>query len=140
MGNFQRLPSILILTLSILSFDRAHVVATVAGSGEISVENYPQIGASAPFNPPWCEMPWSELNLNRITAVQQMTKSECGKCLQVCGSSGCQYVMAVDKGGDGLDLSTGCSINVIGNNNGRGYATWHDVSSSYCNGIWSKKN
>jgi hypothetical protein len=136
MGNFQYLSSIF-LAASMLSFGSHRATAYVSGSGDISVEDYPDIGPEAPYNPPFCGMPWSELDLDLITAVEGLDASDCGACLQVCGDYGCEYVLAVDQGGDGLDLSTGCSMYVIGNDDGRGYATWEEVDESYCYGIWT---
>ena len=121
-----------------LSFGFLPVTASTVGAASISVEDYPEIGPSAPNNPPFCGMPWSQLNLNFITAVEGLQQSECGTCLQVCGSSGCVFALAVDRGGDGLDLSTGCSTNVIGNSDSRGYAEWQAVDSTNCNGIWNQ--
>ncbi|KAI9864620.1 MAG: hypothetical protein M1813_003109 [Trichoglossum hirsutum] len=110
--------------------------ASTSGSGDISVEDYPVFGPHSPNNPPFCGMPYDSLNLNLITAVATLTKSECGTCLEVCAKVGCANVLAVDHGGAGLDLSTGISKKVIGNDNGRGFARWKPVAKSKCKGIW----
>lgn len=138
MGQFQYLSS-RFLAASTLLFYANQATARVSGEGSISVENYPVIGPSAPNNPPYCGMSWSELNLDLITAVEGLDFSDCGACIQVCGDSGCENVLVVDSGGSGLDLSTGCSINVIGNNNGIGYATWEQVDNGNCDGIWTQQ-
>lgn len=60
-------------------------------------------------NPPACGMPYNQLNLARITAVAKMnTGSTCNLCLKVVNSANPSkfiYVLAVDLGGSGLDVS-----------------------------------
>lgn len=58
-------------------------------------------------NPPSCGMPYAELNLALITAVQKMDNSAtCNLCLKVSNEdkSKSLYVLAVDLGGQGLDV------------------------------------
>lgn len=54
-------------------------------------------------------MPYNQLNLARITAVQNMnTGTTCNLCLKVVNSANPSkfiYVLAVDLGGNGLDVS-----------------------------------
>lgn len=54
-------------------------------------------------------MPYNQLNLARITAVQNMqTGSTCNLCLKVVNTANPQkfiHVLAVDLGGNGLDVS-----------------------------------
>ncbi|KAI9786954.1 MAG: hypothetical protein M1839_005185 [Geoglossum umbratile] len=124
------------LFLTILGLCFHPTAASTSGSAIITVEDYPVFGPHAPNNPPFCGMPYDSLDLNRITAVQDLTRSECGTCIRVCGTVGCANVLAVDRGGIGLDLSTGISERVIGNKDGRGRATWKKVDKSACKGIW----
>lgn len=53
-------------------------------------------------------MPYNELNLARITAVQNMdTSTTCNLCLKVVNAEDTSkyvYVLAVDMGGSGLDV------------------------------------
>ncbi|KAH0542430.1 hypothetical protein FGG08_003185 [Glutinoglossum americanum] len=125
-----------LLTILLFLLNPHPIAASTSGSALITVEDYPVFGPKSPNNPPFCGMPYDSLNLNLITAVQSLTQAECGTCLEVCGSAGCANVLAVDKGGVGLDLSTGISKKVIGNNNGRGNAKWKPVAKAKCKGIW----
>ncbi|KAJ1647489.1 hypothetical protein LPJ64_001152 [Coemansia asiatica] len=84
--------------------------ANLTGSGTITYHDYDNmVLASVQNNPPSCGMPYAELDLTRITAVQQMnTATDCGKCIKVTSqadSSKFVYVLAVDTGGRGLDIS-----------------------------------
>lgn len=68
------------------------------------------IAATALSNsPPACGMPYNQLNLARITAVQNMNLgSTCNLCLKVMNyvnTTKYIYVLAVDLGGNGLDVS-----------------------------------
>src|SRR4051812_31609469 len=61
-------------------------------------EDYPVFGPSAINNPPFCGMPYGELDLNRITAVPGIGFDGCYTCLKVSNaedSSKCVYVMVV---------------------------------------------
>jgi hypothetical protein len=63
-------------------------------------------------------MPYNELNLARITAVKNMkTGSTCNLCLKVVNNANPSkfvYVLAVDLGGRGLDVSlTNCGLDRI---------------------------
>lgn len=54
-------------------------------------------------------MPYATLDLSRITAVQGLNKAtDCNKCIKVVNTqnpSKYVYVLAVDLGGSGLDVS-----------------------------------
>jgi hypothetical protein len=54
-------------------------------------------------------MPYATLDLSRITAVQGLNKvTDCNKCIKVVNTqdpSKYVYVLAVDLGGSGLDVS-----------------------------------
>jgi hypothetical protein len=128
--------AIVTLSVATIALYLRPAAASTSGSGLITVEDYPVFGPNAPHNPPFCGMPYDSLDLNRITAVQDLSQHECGTCIHVCGAAGCANVLAVDRGGIGLDLSTGISVSVIGNKDGRGHATWKKVDKAACHGIW----
>ncbi|KAJ1801615.1 hypothetical protein LPJ59_000104 [Coemansia sp. RSA 2399] len=116
--------------------------ANLTGSGTITYHDYQALPLSAvQNNPPSCGMPYAELDLTRITAVQQMdTATDCGKCIKVTNANNpslCVYVMAVDTGGRGLDLSKPAFGEILDIDAGVGAAQWEPADSSYCAGIWS---
>jgi len=85
--------------------------STTVGSGVITPHDYPGMGHQAlATNPPSCGTPYALLDIDRITAIQLMDKPvDCGTCLKV--TSGLDekrfvYVLGVDTGGRGLDLSS----------------------------------
>ena len=45
-------------------------------------------------------------------------------------------MLAVDKGGRGLDLSTGARDGVLGPGEDIGHAVWREVDGGACRGIW----
>lgn len=65
-------------------------------------------------------MPYNQLNLARITAVQNMnTGATCNLCLKVVNTANPAkfiYVLAVDLGGAGLDVSRSI-VTIIGHFN-----------------------
>ncbi|KAJ3278737.1 hypothetical protein HK104_002067 [Borealophlyctis nickersoniae] len=67
------------------------------------------LGAAYDNSPGWCGIRYSALNAARITAIDTMHESLCGKCLEIASSSGSgpsQYVLAIDqKGAPGLDVA-----------------------------------
>ncbi|KAJ2844744.1 hypothetical protein GGI22_006780 [Coemansia erecta] len=116
--------------------------ANLTGSGTITYHDYQALPLSAvQNNPPSCGMPYAELDMTRITAVQQMdTATDCGKCIKVTNANNpslCVYVLAVDTGGRGLDLSKPAFGKILDIDAGVGAAQWEPADSSYCAGIWS---
>ncbi|KAI8075943.1 uncharacterized protein B0P05DRAFT_638533 [Gilbertella persicaria] len=89
--------------------------ATLSSSAKITPQDYIGLGKLAlQTTYPACGMPYSELNLTRITAVQNInTASTCGLCLKVTGTNTGRsiYVLAVDLGGSGLDTNVNQGIN-----------------------------
>ncbi|KAJ2747497.1 hypothetical protein GGI20_000486 [Coemansia sp. BCRC 34301] len=130
----------------------ASIVATVVagagltaglltGSGTITYHDYQSIPAELVVNnPPSCGMPYAQLDVTRITAVQQMNKAtDCGQCMKVSNAndpSKFVYVLAVDTGGRGLDLSKPSFGQLFNIDDGVGPAQWMPVSNSNCVGIW----
>ena len=106
--------------------------AGLSGGQVITPENYPDFGGFD-NNPPFCGMPYSSLDLNRVTAVQDGV--ECGACIEVCGDNGCVSVLVIDQGGQGLDLSTGAFGQIFGQADTPAYATWNPVDGGNCDGI-----
>lgn len=103
--------------------------------------DYPSLAdGSAKYNPPWCEMGYDSLDLNSITAYCAIEKSQCGTCLNVCGSVGCKYMLVIDqcaRGPDGLlDLSTGAGMEICGSDTGHADVTATQVDARNCLHIW----
>ncbi|KAJ2664959.1 hypothetical protein IWW48_000573 [Coemansia sp. RSA 1200] len=114
----------------------------LTGSGTITYHDYQAIPLAAlQYNPPSCGMPYAELDVTRITAVQQMDKAtDCGQCVKVSNAndpSKSVYVLAVDTGGRGLDLSKPAFGQILNIDDGVGAATWEPVGAANCAGIWS---
>ncbi|KAJ2768138.1 hypothetical protein IWQ57_003663 [Coemansia nantahalensis] len=86
-------------------------------------------------------MPYAQLDLTRITAVQALdNKVDCGQCVKVCNAKDDAkfvYVLAVDLGGRGLDLSKPSFGRLFPLDDGIGPATWAPVDNSHCAGIWT---
>ncbi|KAJ2780383.1 hypothetical protein GGI15_003558 [Coemansia interrupta] len=117
-------------------------VANLTGSGTITYHDYQAIPLDLlKYNPPSCGMPYADLDVTRITAVQTMnTATDCGQCIKVANSndpSKYVYVLAVDTGGRGLDLSKPSFGKLFNIDDGVGPATWGPVDNSNCVGIWS---
>ncbi|KAI9721087.1 MAG: hypothetical protein M1812_002568 [Candelaria pacifica] len=128
------------ILLSLASLSSLATAGNLNGRAIISVHQYPQTGRDAPNNPPFCGMPWHTLDLNRITAVQDLTQKQCGTCLEICGAKDCITMLAVDRGGQHLDMSTGVSLRIIGKDNGVAMAWWKVVDSKFCYGIHHKRD
>ncbi|KAJ1721755.1 hypothetical protein LPJ53_003766 [Coemansia erecta] len=117
-------------------------MANLTGSGTITYHDYQAIPLDQlKYNPPSCGMPYADLDLTRITAVQTMnTVTDCGQCIKVANSndpSKYVYVLAVDTGGRGLDLSKPSFGKLFNIDDGVGPATWGPVDNSNCVGIWA---
>ncbi|KAI9506456.1 hypothetical protein GGI25_004317 [Coemansia spiralis] len=116
--------------------------ANLTGSGTITYHDYQAIApALLVNNPPSCGMPYAQLDVTRITAVQAMnTATDCGKCIKVTNTNNPSkfvYVLAVDTGGRGLDLSEPAFGRIFDIADGVGPAEWAPADSSYCAGIWN---
>ncbi|KAJ2523400.1 hypothetical protein H4217_000124 [Coemansia sp. RSA 1939] len=127
--------------LALLALARGSM-GNLTGSGTITYHDYQAIPLSAlQYNPPSCGMPYAELDVTRITAVQQMDKAtDCGQCVRVSNAndpSKFVYVLAVDTGGRGLDLSKPAFGQILNIDDGVGAATWEPVAAANCAGIWS---
>ncbi|KAJ1770985.1 hypothetical protein LPJ74_002676 [Coemansia sp. RSA 1843] len=117
-------------------------LGNLTGSGTITFHDYQSLPLAAlANNPPSCGMAYADLDITRITAVQQMNKAtDCGQCVKVTNAndpSRYVYVLAVDTGGRGLDLSKPAFGKILNIDDGVGAAEWGPVDSSYCAGIWS---
>ncbi|KAI9294175.1 hypothetical protein K502DRAFT_274312, partial [Neoconidiobolus thromboides FSU 785] len=86
-------------------------------------------------NPVMCGFLGSHMDLNRVTAVQDLTGAECGSCLKVTGNNKVVYVMAVDRGGQGLDINMSSFKELFGEETGRFDASWEVTDSGNCAGI-----
>ncbi|KAI8145101.1 hypothetical protein BJV82DRAFT_577348 [Fennellomyces sp. T-0311] len=115
--------------------------ASLSGRGSITPQDYYGLPVNAlANNPPACGMPYAELNLALITAVEAMdTGSTCNLCLKVTNGDKSRsiHVLAVDLGGSGLDLSIPAFEYLFDQRYDASPATWETVDSSYCNGIWT---
>ncbi|KAJ2823804.1 hypothetical protein FBU31_004166, partial [Coemansia sp. 'formosensis'] len=104
----------------------------LTGSGIITYHDYQAIPAELVVNnPPSCGMPYAQLDLTRITAVQAMsTATDCGQCIKVSNANNPSkfvYVLAVDTGGRGLDLSKPSFGQLFDIDDGVGPAQWAPV-------------
>ncbi|GME33538.1 hypothetical protein GTA08_BOTSDO01493 [Neofusicoccum parvum] len=110
---------------------------------DATLHDYPSLAdGRANNNPPWCEMNYDSLDLNSVTAYCAIDKSTCGACLNVCGSAGCKYMLAIDQcsRGDGLlDISTGAGPEICGDNTGHHQVTATQVDAHNCEHIWNGK-
>ncbi|KAJ2704437.1 hypothetical protein FB645_003289 [Coemansia sp. IMI 203386] len=136
-GNYAtKTVAVLATTIAGLSY------ASLTGSGTITYHDYEGMDANLIVNnPPSCGMPYSELDRTRITAVQLLnTATDCGQCIQVINTndpSKFVYVLAVDTGGRGLDLSMTAFSQLFNVADGVGAAAWTPVDNSNCAGVWS---
>ncbi|KAJ2013905.1 hypothetical protein IWW57_005971, partial [Coemansia sp. S610] len=113
----------------------------LTGSGIITYHDYQSLPPELVVNnPPSCGMPYAHLDVTRITAVQTMNKAtDCGQCVRVSNANNPSkfvYVLAVDTGGRGLDLSKPSFGQLFNIDDGVGPAQWEPVSNSNCVGIW----
>ncbi|KAK8164755.1 hypothetical protein BKA80DRAFT_73971 [Phyllosticta citrichinensis] len=93
----------------------------------------------ADSNPPWCEVPYSSLDLSSVTAYGGVTKNTCGSCIQVCGSVGCKHLLVIDQCSrpDGqLDISTGAGQQVCGATTGHCQVSVKSAGAQNCAHIW----
>ncbi|KAJ9084733.1 hypothetical protein DSO57_1021238 [Entomophthora muscae] len=111
--------------------------AGITGTQKISTHDYLAVEETLDKNPVYCGIPGSTMNLGRITAVQGLTSSQCGTCLRISGNDKDTYVMAVDKGGAGLDLNTKSFSYLFGEDTGLFGASWEPADQSHCSGIIS---
>ena len=107
---------LLVFTITLIALyttSTPHVLATVVGHGLITTHPY---NPSMPL--PACQIPYTCLDVSRITAIQTLDKRvDCGTCLKVVNSNNPArfvHVLAVDLGGRGLDLSTPAFVKLFG--------------------------
>ncbi|PIA15780.1 hypothetical protein COEREDRAFT_87530 [Coemansia reversa NRRL 1564] len=117
-------------------------LGNLTGAGTITYHDFQSLPMNLLVNnPPSCGMPYAQLDVTRITAVQQMDKStDCGQCIKVCNAEDTSkyvYVLAVDTGGRGLDLSKPSFGKLFNIDDGLGSAQWEPVNNSNCEGIWN---
>jgi hypothetical protein len=131
------------LAWMLVSTQYSFVNAGMTGSGVITPHNYVGMGEEVlRTHPPSCGMPYASLDITRITAVETMdTSKECGTCLKVTNTNNPSkyiYVLAVDTGGRGLDISTVAYAELFGQSTDPAPASWHPVDAVYCADIWIK--
>ncbi|MFJ3973343.1 hypothetical protein ACIPYR_35055 [Streptomyces parvus] len=113
--------------------ERAHL----KGDRPISSHNYRAM-ADLPNYSVFCDIPISMMDLTRITAVQGLDTDECGTILKVTNPlkpDAPQYVMAVDRGGAGLDLNSDSFRELFGTNENFQRASWEPADPSHGKGI-----
>lgn len=110
-------------------------LGALSGQQPISTHHYDAIAAYLDTNPVFCGILGSHLDLSRITAVQDLTPDQCGTCLRIAGGGSAVYVMAVDRGGAGLDLNRDSFMALFGEETGMFQASWEPVASFHCVGI-----
>lgn len=107
----------------------------------LTLHDYPSM-AAAVNNPPACMVPWSSLDLDRITALGGLADAQCGTCARVCGSAGCETLLIVDRAAQPgqLDISTGAGPKIVGDTTGRHRVTMKILGGARaCHGIWNGK-
>ncbi|KAI9294174.1 hypothetical protein K502DRAFT_342610 [Neoconidiobolus thromboides FSU 785] len=113
----------------------SNINCSTSGSNRISTHYYHQDAPLLDKSPVMCGILGSHMDLDRVTAVQDLLGSECGTCLKVSGNDKVVYVMAVDKGGQGLDINMNSFKELFGEESGRFEASWEATDSGNCAGI-----
>lgn len=118
----------------------ARAGALMVGSANITPHDYIGLGPALLTNPPSCGMPYATLDISRITAVQAMDKSfECGTCLKVYNTRDTSrfiFVLAVDTGGQGLDISIPSFDKLFGQKTDPAPASWAPTDPANCKDIY----
>lgn len=129
------------MTTRILGFLALAVVegGMLSGNQPVTTNYYHTQRAALAVSPVSCGIYGNDMDVNRITAVQGLSHEECGTCLRVTNPedpSKSQYVMAVDRGGRGLDLNLETFRALFnGQESGAFAAKWEVAESSKCSGI-----
>ncbi|KXN65263.1 hypothetical protein CONCODRAFT_13216 [Conidiobolus coronatus NRRL 28638] len=127
----------LILTLISLNYIISTYVDKLKGDQLITWHDYEGMDANSRKNPPSCGYDYDKLDLTRVTAVESLDKSHCGACLKVANptSKNEVYVLVIDMGGRGLDLSESSYTSLFNTTDHPLRASWQPVDNSFCNGI-----
>ncbi|KAJ1737940.1 hypothetical protein H4S06_002097 [Coemansia sp. BCRC 34490] len=138
-GLTKRLPLAAALALTALQ-SSAQAASVPAGSGLATFNDYQQFPLSTlQYNPPFCGMPYTSLDVTRITAVAGLTLDQCGTCLKVSSAadpSKSTYVLAVDKCVAGLDLSKPAFAKILNIDLGKANVKWEPVDKKLCSGVY----
>ncbi|KAI9292202.1 hypothetical protein K502DRAFT_295705, partial [Neoconidiobolus thromboides FSU 785] len=110
------------------------LLSSVLSSKLISTHLYSNELSEINKYPPFCGAIPKGVNLNYITAVQNLDKKDCFSCLKVSNQLTNQsvYVTVVDSGGNNLDLCNYAFIQLFGTDSGTFNAAWEYVDTSYC--------
>ncbi|KXN65261.1 hypothetical protein CONCODRAFT_13214 [Conidiobolus coronatus NRRL 28638] len=127
----------LLSTLLSSNYTIAASIGELKGSQLISWLNYQNMDSNSKQSPPSCGYDYSKLDLNRVTAVEGLNKSQCGACLKVTNptSNNEVYVLVIDMGGKGLDLSESSYTKLFNTTDQPLRAEWETVDNSFCDGI-----
>ncbi|KAI9292729.1 hypothetical protein K502DRAFT_351698 [Neoconidiobolus thromboides FSU 785] len=108
----------------------------LSGNQEVSYHEYRLQRAALDINPVYCEVPASNYNISMVTAVQGLELHECGTCLKIhptTDPSNYHFIMALDKGGKGLDVNSDTfRILKKGDLQGLLHVHWEIVNSLHC--------
>ncbi|KAI9291439.1 hypothetical protein K502DRAFT_272853, partial [Neoconidiobolus thromboides FSU 785] len=110
----------------------------LSGSGPISTHPYQEQRSILETSQVACGIPASQMNLDRVTAVQGLDKSQCGTCLKVTSKQNglVLYIVAVDIGGQGLDMNTVAFSQLSdGETTGHVDVTWESTDAGKCAGV-----
>lgn len=124
-----------LLIITIIATTTAMAGGALNGSGWVTFRDFYSIADDSPFQPPFCQIPYAYLDLNRITAVQGLTPDQCGACLQVCGVNSCLFMVAIDRGGHNLDLSDAVKGVLALKHDLAARVRWNQTFPSFCEGI-----
>jgi hypothetical protein len=112
-------------------------IGKLKGDQLISFLNYSNMDSNSKKSPPSCGYDYNKLDLTRVTAVEGLDKSQCGACLKVANPTlnNEVYVLVIDMGGNGLDLSESSYIELFNTTDHPLRAKWEPVDNSFCSGI-----
>lgn len=119
-----------------LSLTISTVHAALASTHLISTHHYQGQASSGELKYTFCGYTPAEMDLSRVTAVQDLVAAQCGTCLEVTANARAEYVMAVDRGGAGLDLNTASFHALFNDTTGRYRATWRPADPARCQGVF----
>ncbi|KAF2841233.1 hypothetical protein M501DRAFT_532808 [Patellaria atrata CBS 101060] len=116
------------------------LVSSMVSANSMTYHDYLSLADNV-NNPPTCGIPYTSLDVNRITAWCGIGVEKCGTCLEVCGSRGCENVLVVDvctNSAGHLDMSPTVVRNIEGSlDAGNWVVQVTEVDQSMCSGIWN---
>ncbi|MEV6683145.1 hypothetical protein AB0N09_40765 [Streptomyces erythrochromogenes] len=139
-------PGVLLSAAALLSaFAPAPALAEstyLRGHQDVTFREYSSLPPETQVNnPPSCGLDYTYFDLTRITAVRDLEHEDCFTVLKVVNPdrpAQPEYVLAVDRGGHGLDLAREAYTKLGGDDSGLLTAQWEPVDDSFGAHIWRK--